>query len=98
MQGVMAKYKTALTTITTRPGAFCHAGRNCQVQDSAHNYQACTVSSQAQVLVGAASLSNKEKLKTFLVPVSQIVKHALYDVDDFDIAVLILDSKVNAKN
>ena len=48
--------------------------------------------------MGAASLSNKEKLKTFLVPVSQIVKHALYDVDDFDIAVLILDSKVNAKN
>ena len=38
LQGVMAKSKTALTTIMTYPGTFCHAGRCCQVQNSVHNY------------------------------------------------------------
>jgi hypothetical protein len=65
----------------------CHP---CLVYDIVDNYH-------FKVLVGANSLSKREKyLTTFMIDISQIVKHAQYEDDDYDIAVLTLAEKARS--
>jgi hypothetical protein len=58
--------------------------------DSDPQYWLCV-----EVVVGAASLSNRERHPLFIWEVAQIIIHEQYRHNDFDIAILVLAAKEN---